>query len=89
MNEFHKSNPLRLDVRKAELLSKLDPSLSHPGGTALFNDRLTQLIQDGTIISKDDKIRLATHIIKFSDSDQVIINKIEQLYIDSKFSTPS
>ncbi len=88
LNEFHKSNPLRLDVRKAELLSKLDPSLSHPGGTALFNDRLNQLIQDGTIISKDDKIRLATHTIKFSDSDQVIINKIEQLYIESKFSTP-
>ncbi len=88
LNEFHQSNPLRLDVRKAEFLSKLDPSLSHPGGTALFNDRLSQLIQDGTIISKDDKIRLATHTVKFSDSDQVIINKIEQLYINSKFSTP-
>lgn len=86
--EFHHSNPLRLDLRKAELLSKLDPSLSRPGGTALFNYQLVHLIQDGIILSKDDKIRLATHTIKLSDSDQAIIDKIEKIYFEGKFNTP-
>jgi selenocysteine-specific elongation factor len=88
LTEFHHSNPLRLDLRKAELLSKLDPSLSQPGGTALFNYQLAQLIQDGTIVSKDDKIRLATHTIQFSAPDQAIIDKIEKIYLDGKFNTP-
>jgi selenocysteine-specific elongation factor len=88
LNEFHTSNPLRLDSRKAELISKLDPSLARPGGTALFNDRLNQLIRTGVIISKDDKIRIAAHTIKFSEQDQAIANKIEKIYFDSKFSTP-
>jgi selenocysteine-specific elongation factor len=88
LKEAHQSNPLRLDLRKAELLSKLDPSLSRPGGIALFNDRINQLIQEGTIISKDDKIRLATHTVKFSEPDQAIVNKIEKLFLESKFSTP-
>ena len=65
---FIPSIRLRLDLRKAELLSKLDPNLSRPGGAALFNYQLVHLIQDGTILSKDDKIRLATHTVKFSDS---------------------
>lgn len=86
--EFHKANPLRLDFRKAELLSKLDPSISHPGGLALFNNRLNYLVQTGVIISKEDKVRLTTHTVTFSESDQPIVNQIENIYLAGKFTTP-
>ncbi|MEO0115696.1 MAG: selenocysteine-specific translation elongation factor [candidate division WOR-3 bacterium] len=89
LKEFHSNNPLRLDLRKAELLAKLDPVPAQPGGTALFNERLAELISSGQIVSKDDKLRLATHTIKFSASDQPIVDKIERIYLESKFTTPT
>ena len=88
LTEFHNSNPLRLDINKAELLSKLDPSLSRTGGIALFNQRLSQLVEEGILVRTEDKLRLATHQIKFSEPDQAIVAKLEKIYLEGKFNTP-
>jgi len=88
LKEFHKNNPLQLNCRKAELLQSLLGGQVQPTSIALFNEVVAQLEKAGKVICKEDKIRLATHNIKFSPQDQALCEQIEQIYLNSNFATP-
>jgi len=76
LGKYHKTNPLKSAMPKAELLSKLPKGI----GTKLFNIMLNQMVKDEKIAQEEDSVRLFGHKIALQIDQEDVKKKIESRY---------
>lgn len=85
LKSYHKKFPLRQGLKqsglKVKLFKKIEP--------ALFDKILSRLINDELIEIKNETVYLSGHTIGFSPGQEKIKIKIEEIYLQNKYITPS
>ena len=85
LDQFHKENPLRIGLKRPELRSKAAPGFSAP----LFETVLAALLTEKRVVMEDDRVRLATHVIKLGPALQKEYDRLDKLFHERAFSPPS
>ena len=82
LKKYHLDNPLDTGVSRIESGQKLrlDPDL--------FDELLSCLINEKTIIEEKSKLRLKEHQVKLSNEEKQLKEQIVELYLTAGFSTP-
>jgi selenocysteine-specific elongation factor len=83
--QFHKENPLRLGLKRPELRSKAAAGFSAP----LFETVLAALLTEKQVVMEDDRVRLATHVIKLGPALQKEYDRLDKLFRETGFSPPT
>ncbi len=84
LTKYHGENPLKENMPKEELKSKLPSVL----GTKIFNLILTQLTKEKEIIQEEDSVRLKSHVVALQIDQEEVVNNIIKTYKESKLSPP-
>jgi len=84
LGKFHAQQPLKLDISREELRTKLPEKMELP----LYGVVLQALIDEGKVSSEGEKVRLATHRIKISEEHENVKRQIENLFLEAGLSTP-
>ena len=71
-------------IKKSELRERLFGKMS----SSLFDTLLATLLQENRVVSKDEKIFLAGHEIRFTPQQQEIKKQVEQIYLTREYVTP-
>jgi selenocysteine-specific elongation factor len=85
LEQFHKENPLRIGLKRPELRSKAAPGFS----ASLFETVLAALLSEKQVMMEDDRVRLATHMIKLGPALQKEYDRLDKLFREMGFSPPS
>ncbi|MEO0108366.1 MAG: selenocysteine-specific translation elongation factor, partial [candidate division WOR-3 bacterium] len=83
--QYHQANPARVGMKRQELRSKLPPE-THP---LLFDIVVETLQQEKKLVLEGERVRLASHVIRLDKADQDLAARIEQVYDQAGFSSPS
>ncbi|MBN2410554.1 selenocysteine-specific translation elongation factor [candidate division KSB1 bacterium] len=81
---FHKREPFRPGMNKAELKIK-----STNNSSPLFENVLTELVNEGTVIEDSNLVKLSTYRITLSEKDKTISAAVRDTLISANFSPPS
>ena len=84
LEKYHKTNPLKGAMPKAELLSKLPRGVS----SRLFNSVLNQMVKSKTVALEEDAIRLFDHKIALKVDQEDVKKKIVHTYKQGGLSPP-
>jgi len=82
ITEFHKNEPFRPGMNKAELKIK-----STNNSPQLFDFVLKYLIKDGTVSEESNLIKLTSYRITLSEKDKKITAVLQETLISEKFSS--
>lgn len=85
LEEYHRENPARLGVKRAELRLKAGPNLSVP----LFDELLSGLQADGSVVRDHDRLRLAGHEVKLKPDEQEQFDRAASEFRSAGFSPPA
>ena len=83
--DFHKNNPAKLGIRKAELKNFIKVKLD----SDLLDFVLQDLQKSNELKESSGLISLKTHKIAYSPEQESLKNKLDQLLFDEGFSTSS
>lgn len=84
LSKYHKTNPLKGAMPRAELLSKLPKDVS----TKLFNLMLNQMVKEQEVVQEEDSVRLFAHKVALQVEEADVKRKIEQTYLKEGLSPP-
>lgn len=84
LRTFHQDNPMLWGIKKSELRERLFGKMN----TLLFDAILNDLLQENLIKSKNEKVFLSEHGIRFTPKQEEIKKKVEQIYLTREFITP-
>ena len=84
LGNFHTQQPLKLDISREELRTKLPEKIELP----LYGEVLQALINEGKVIGEGEKIRLSSHSIKISEEHESAKQGIENLFLKAGLATP-
>jgi len=82
LKEFHSREPLKLNVSKEEIRSKLKLD------EKVYDFCLDGLIKENCIILEKDKMRLTEHRIRYTPEQEKIKIQIENFYLKEQFTPP-
>jgi selenocysteine-specific elongation factor len=80
--DYHQRYPLRAGMSRGELKSRLKLE------TRLFNEAILRGQQEGTLIANDATVRLSTHQVKFSPTQQAAVEKLLTDLRAAPYNTP-
>ncbi|MDZ7342225.1 MAG: selenocysteine-specific translation elongation factor [candidate division KSB1 bacterium] len=84
LKKFHQEHPMLWGIKKSELRERLFGKMS----SVLFDAILETLLRENSVTSKDEKIFLTGHEIRFTPKQQEIKNQVEQIYLKTEYVTP-
>lgn len=84
LEKYHKTNPLKGAMPKAELLSKLPKSIN----AKLFNLMLSHLVKDKKIVQEEDSVRLFDFKIALEIDQEAVKKQINGAYQDTGLQPP-
>lgn len=85
LEAYHQENPLRPGMKRDEFRSKL-----FPGQDIALADKVTDyLVADGVLSAPSGAVALASFGVQFSAQQQQLMEKLEKLFLDSGYATPS
>jgi len=85
LEKYHKKHKLISGIKKSELKSTLFEKVD----STVFDFILNKMIHLKKLKFIGEKISLFEHKIKFTPKQEKIKNKIEDIYLNAKFNTPS
>lgn len=85
LKSFHKAYPLKSGMSKEELKSKFSSEMS----VKLFNLVLTQMIEDETIQTEADSVRLAAHRVSLAADQAELKEKMLSVYRQGGLTPPT
>lgn len=85
LEDFHRTNPMRLGMEESTLRVRLPREIP----TSLLSLVLSELCKEGLITITDHKISSPGFQIKLSPEDQKIAEEVEGAFLQEKFSPPS
>ncbi|KPK89510.1 hypothetical protein AMJ80_09685 [bacterium SM23_31] len=85
LTQYHRKFPYRRGVKQSELKNKLFGKIDN----SVYDAVLSQLIKKNKAAENKETIYLYNHRITFTPRQEEIKNKIEELYLKSKYVTPS
>lgn len=91
--EFHHRHSLRQGMPRSELRSRL--RVVGAGGVRkelpqrAFNDLASQANEDGLVASEVNTVRLLAHSVRYSDTQQLAVDRALQSYAEAPFSPPN
>lgn len=80
LKEFHSQQPLKLNVSKEEIRSKLKLE------EKIYSFCLNELVKENCIILVKDKLHLTEHRVGYTPEQEKIKRQIENLYLEKQFS---
>ncbi len=83
LNDYHRTNPYRLGMPREELRSRLRAPL------VIFNALVAETIAEGAIVDEGNLLKLGSHDIVFSTSQESQINALLDRFRQAGASTPS
>ncbi len=83
--EFHRQNPVRLGMKRAELREKAGRGFAVP----LFDLVTGELVAEGKVVEEQDRLRLAGHEVRLKPDEQTLFDKVAAQFRDAGFETPS
>ncbi len=84
LEEFHKANPMKRGIEDAPLRTKLPKAMP----VQLILRVLADLQQEDIIVTSGQKIAMAGHQVKLSESDKKTIKSIEDTFLKDRFTPP-
>lgn len=84
LSAYHKRFPLKQGMLKEELLAQMPK----PVEVKLYNFVLRQLAEEGLLTQEMEWVRLASHKVDLTDSEQVIRQEIEKIFKDAGLQVP-
>ncbi|MCU0643421.1 MAG: SelB C-terminal domain-containing protein, partial [bacterium] len=84
LKKFHQDIPMHWGIKKSELRERLFGKMNN----VLFDAILETLLRENSVTSKDEKIFLTGHEIRFTPKRQEIKNQLEQIYLTREYVTP-
>ncbi|MEE9584686.1 MAG: selenocysteine-specific translation elongation factor [Candidatus Brocadiales bacterium] len=84
LEEFHKANPMKRGIEDAPLRTKLPKAMP----VQLILRVLADLQQEGVIVTSGQKIAMAGHRVRLSESDKKTIKSIEDTFLKDRFTPP-
>lgn len=85
LEAYHQENPLRPGMKRDEFRSKL-----FPGQDIALADKVTDyMVADGVLSTPAGAVALASFGVQFSAQQQQLMEKLEKLFLDSGYATPS
>ena len=85
LEAYHQENPLRPGMKRDEFRSKL-----FPGQDIALADKVTDyMVADGVLSAPSGAVALASFGVQFSAQQQQLMEKLEKLFLDSGYATPS
>ncbi len=85
LKNFHKQFPFLSGVKMSEVKAKLFGKINHQVFEAVINP----LISEDKVILKDETVCLSAHKISFTPEQEKIREKIETVYLEKRYVTPS
>jgi len=85
LNNFHQKFPFRWGLKQSELKTKILKEIDN----TVFDAILSPLITENKVKIKEENISLSKHTITFTPEQEKIKDKIEELFLISKYTTPS
>ncbi|MFQ5862274.1 MAG: selenocysteine-specific translation elongation factor [Candidatus Brocadiales bacterium] len=85
IEEFHKANPVKRGIEGAALRTKLPRGLPLP----LLSRILADLQREGVIVTSGQRIAMAGHQVRLSESDKKVMKSIEDSFLKDRFTPPS
>jgi len=82
LKEFHSRQPLKLNVSKEEIRSKLKLE------EKIYGFCLNELVKENSIILVKDKLHLTEHRLCYTPEQEKIKRQIEKVYLEGQFSPP-
>ncbi|MDZ7265167.1 MAG: selenocysteine-specific translation elongation factor [candidate division KSB1 bacterium] len=82
--QFHQKNPTRLGISKSDLKVMIEPAVD----LSLYNQVLSDLVQQQKIVVSDNRVALATHQLKLTERQQKLMDRVAKIYFDAGFTTP-
>ncbi len=79
---FHRDNPLRLGMKRAELRAKLGM------GAPLFDFVVNQLKQAGQIVEEGERLRLPGHEVRLSGAEKEIYDRVAKIFAERMWQPP-
>jgi selenocysteine-specific elongation factor len=86
LRQFHTEQPLKLGMSREELRTKLPYKIELDAYSQILRNLITEstVSADGT----GERVRLTGHTIKLSPAHETIKRQIEEIYLNTGFSTP-
>ncbi len=84
LEQFHLQNPLRPGMSREELRGRAGAA-----DERVFAHLIAALDADGTVKVDRDKVRLASHEIRLSPKQQLIVDQVEQEFLNADAAPPS
>ena len=84
LKEYHSEYPMLSGIKKSEINERLFGKIN----TTLLDAILNPLLRNDAIKTKDEKIFLSGHAIKFTAEHEEIKKKVEEIYLSREFVTP-
>lgn len=85
LTKYHKQFPYQWGMKQSELKNKLFGTIEN----TVYDAILYPLINKNEIATKGETVYLSTHRVTFTPRQEAIKNKIDELYLDNKYVTPS
>jgi len=85
LQNFHRSQPLKLGVSKEELRRRLPEELE----VRLFNYLLQDLERQGRVAAEKELVRLASHKVVLKEEQEELAQKVEALYQKGGLTPPT
>ncbi|MBI4618064.1 MAG: selenocysteine-specific translation elongation factor [Planctomycetes bacterium] len=80
--DYHRENPYQLFMEELELRNRL--AIEVP----VLDLALGALLSQGKVVEEGDRVRLASHQVAFSGPERELLDRVERVYLDGRFSTP-
>jgi len=85
LEPYHQENPLRPGMKRDEFRSKL-----FPGQDIALADKVTDyMVADGVLTAPAGAVALASFAVQFSAQQKQLMEKLDKLFLDSGYATPS
>ncbi|MCP4723414.1 MAG: selenocysteine-specific translation elongation factor [bacterium] len=85
LKTYHRQFPYLSGIKKSELKNKLFADVE----SVVYDSVLNSLKQPDKITVKDETVSVAGHEIVFTEKQEKIKDRIENLYLEAKYVTPS
>ena len=85
LEDFHRTNPLRVGVEESTLKVHLSREIPPP----LFSLVLAELSREGLITISDHKVSTSGFQVKLSQEDKKIAEEMERAFLQGKFNPPA
>lgn len=85
LQNFHRTQPLKLGVSKEELRRRLPPELE----VRLFNYLLQDMEQQHRVVVEKELVRLASHKVVLEEEQEELAQKVEALYQKGGLTPPT